>query len=340
MDKIPYMPELESVEYSNDDYRTESYSEKFRNVISLIIIVILVILYILNIATIKYAILFLFLFASNLIYVLVVKNYKSTNADGILSESFRRSEFIKWNDITKVITKDEKQKIVYILESTNSFIKINENANNLKLIASIWQHLNQHGKSDDMIISEKLSECLEPIPDDIPEKFIWVDKSKYKIHNTLAGKILLSLGKILGNIFVYSFTYFLVNIITYILKIKKVDYSIFLILAVMSAIFDLVRYFSYKRVEIEANMLHLVIFRKVFNINLSDMKKAFWEDDRLYLEDNNKKKILIPYRPADPASKTLILAILRQLRKSPSYAFLPLLDESSYLSERIIVRED
>ena len=326
MYKIPYMPELESVEFPENRNAARN-TGVFALVFSTIYIFTLC--YLIRSYTIPQSnpfawIIPILLVVSGVIVIIIscrglnAGYYHKTDPEGILRKSMLKSQYIRWDEVIYVETINSEDETAYILKSDKLSIKITEEERNLKLIISIWQHLDKTGKSAGMLLSKTVFALWRPISVSVPDDVDWINPNppRYRMYSFLViVGCLVFVGTVIqlfiengGNIF----------------RLSSLCFSIITLIFFSKFMLDTSVYSVPKSLSINGDILKAVMYFKSLDIKLLQVKAAYFEELSLRIEYQYKKTILIPFIPTDPSSTQLLLAIIRRLRLSPSLMFMPI----------------
>ena len=335
MNKIPYMPELESVESSCSKKSARS-GQILVCIFSFIFMIcafmgvsMLLKVYPLPEPPYRYGdngrgwvsiVLFLCTMPLIIVYRCLDANYYvKTDNNGISTQSLLHKHFMLWDDVIDVKSRKSLWGTsLYFLKSNILSVTIRVNEDDLNLMASIWQHLSKCGMSEGLLLPRSVFSSQSTISTEIPEKIEWINPNppnyicfivlEIAIYLFLAGAIVFFLMKSGNHLFQFS------------------QISLFLVyLAFMS------RYVMYRTISVvpkhatlDGDVLHVDKYRKSVDIQLSQVKSATWEELDLRIVDQNKNMVFIPHINGDPVSTQLLLAIIRRLRLSPSLMFMPI----------------
>lgn len=120
-----------------------------------------------------------------LVYLSIIKSlfwrdqYIRSDASGLTIKRALRKQFIPWADVEDAWvgkdTNDEPQ--LTLKYKGRIFAMSSDAAIHLGLSASIWQHLRQHGKADNVRISDSVRSLWSYIPDSVPREMDWTPKA-------------------------------------------------------------------------------------------------------------------------------------------------------------------
>ncbi|MHB1455697.1 MAG: hypothetical protein ACYC0V_02165 [Armatimonadota bacterium] len=244
--------------------------------------------------------------------------YHKTDPEGIFRKSMLNRQYIRWDEVIYVETIYSEDETAYILKSDKSSIRVTEEEGNLKLIASIWQHLDKVDKSDGMLLSKGAFAAWEPVSNDVPEVVVWINPNppRYRIYASLV---------IIGClIFVVTIVQLVIENSGFTSRLSAICWSTVTLVVFGKFMLDTSVYSVPKGISITEDILNAEMYFRSLDVKLSQVKDANWEELSLRIRYQHRKTILIPYIPGNPNSKMLMLAIIRRLRLSPSLMFMPI----------------
>ncbi|MHB1000671.1 MAG: hypothetical protein ACYC27_15630 [Armatimonadota bacterium] len=320
---LSYKPELESVESSGGlkPNRKMQLGILIINIIALLFLLVAVyfmftevsinIILVFSVVIIA-AITAIFIWLRN---ILNADFYLKIDNDGIHSQSLRESKFICWDDVTDINVSGSLYETIYTIKSGESSIKATDG--NFYLMASVWQHLKKRDKSEKIKLSEESLSLWKMVPDNIPEEIEWINphQPNYKQRIVLVITVFIL-------VFVPTIIYMLVR--GGFIHLLTFSPWIFIAILVVNNSFIQSTLITARCATLNGNFIHVEVYKKSLDIQLSQVKRAFWYNMDLRIVDQNDNLVSIPFLYNSIQSVQLFLAIIRLLRETNPQVFISL----------------
>lgn len=318
---LPYKPELESVESAGGlkPNRKIQIGILIINFIAILFLSIAVYFLLMEVS-IKIILVFSVVIIAAAVAIFIwLRNilnadfYLKTDSNGIHAQSLRKSKFIRWDDVTDINVSSSLYETIYIIKSRDSSIKFTDG--NFYIMASVWQHLNKLGKAEKIKLLEESLSLWKLVPDNVPEGIEWINphQPNYKQRIILVISVfILVLVPMITYVLIRGGFIKLLTFFPWILTAMLVVKNSFIQSALITA----------RCATLTGNVLHVEIYKKSIDIQLSQVKRAFWYNMDLRIVDQNDNLVSIPYVYDSIQSAQLFLAIIRQLRETNPKAFI------------------
>lgn len=223
-----------------------------------------------------------------------------TSPEGLTVRGLTYTRSVRWSDIDSV---QADYNGWFTLSAAD--ISLQVHLNDLHLMVSIWQHLRRYGLEKALYQWKPAKEFLSPIPEDLPEEFVWENPKPPK---------LFWLWYTATTIYICIIIAFIIYVL--IAREHSNPFNYLLVFLVIS----MRRYWKSP----------LLIARRVIAtpdkliIDLPhERKEARWEDIRSAIRDKtradlliNKRTVHIPVRSGDKSAEYLVWVISQRLRFS------------------------
>lgn len=217
--------------------------------------------------------------------------------------------FIKWSDVISVQT----TRWSYIIRTDKTSIKIpvSKKLQFVRLIASVWQHLDKTGKAGDFYLPQEAQGFLKEIPSDVPDMIEWSNQ-----HASL--NVIKAICSIL-----------LMLLLGIIIWQEDEPGSVFILLNLL--LFTVVIIHLVGRMMYEANfvsfrngLLKIVTLLGTKEIYVEDLEYVEWLSGHHLELSGNDKKAIIPFDKYDPQSCKLLLAVIKSMRECRTRQIIPI----------------
>jgi hypothetical protein len=189
----------------------------------------------------------------------------------------------------------------------------------LRLIASIWQHLVQVGKTDGLKLPKDVSGFWTAIPESIQNEAEWSNPHPMFI---LLRALCVPVAALLSGWLIY---YGMSTSWDFVLQSLYYLLALVAIIVVLSRVF----YVPYS-VLLRNGVLRAVTILGVRELHVLDLRKVRWLYGRNLELCANDKKVIIPCRKLDLQTRTLLLVLIKSLRKNHGVTVMPV---PSFLNE-------
>lgn len=233
-----------------------------------------------------------------------------TTPDGLTITGFRKKQFLRWNEIESVGVIPGAG---YEFRTARDRIRLDKAAlQDTAMEASIWQHLNRIGKTEDLILSDFAMSLWAQIPDEKTDSTQW--ESPIPVH---LSDILLRF--VAAEALIWGIAY----------RFGLDPVGVGIVVSWWPVAWLTPRLITIKRVSVGDDRVSAVTALGKRTIAWADVRSVKFvnpgirQPASLQIRGSGLKIIRIPWIPDHPNSTRVMLAILRRLRQQPRFRLLP-----------------
>jgi hypothetical protein len=233
-----------------------------------------------------------------------------TTPDGLTVTGFRKKQFVRWDEIETVGVMPGAG---YEFRTAQDRIRLDKAAlQDTAMEASIWQHLNRAGKSEDIILSDFAMSLWAEIPEEKTASTQWESPIPMHLSDILLRFVALEA---------------LIWAVAYRLGLDPIGVGI--VVSWWPVAWLVPRLITIKRVSVDNDRVSAVTALGKRAIAWTDARSVKFvnpgirQPASLQIRGSCLKFIRIPWIPDHPNSTRVMLTILRRLRQQPRFRLLP-----------------